>query len=158
MSNETHLTIIGNLTATPEVTPTKAGKPVVNFTVASTPRTYDKQAGRFVDGTPLFMRCTAWGDIAHNIAETLTKGTRVVVQGRLKARSFTTKDGDQRTVTELDVDEIGPSLRFLRAQLSEGFRSGPAPQGWRDQATPAAQPAQSQWGQQPTGVQQEPPF
>ena len=157
MSNETHLTIIGNLTATPEVTPTKAGKPVVNFTVASTPRTYDKQQGKFVDGTPLFMRCTAWGDIAHNIADTLTKGTRVVVQGRLKARSFTTKDGDQRTVTELDVDEIGPSLRFLRAQLSEGYRSGPAPQGWRDQATP---PVQSQWGQQPgpAGVQQEPPF
>lgn len=155
MANETHLTIVGNLTATPELRNTQTGKPVVNFTVASTPRTYDKQSGRFVDGTALFMRCTAWGDIAHNIAETLTKGTRVVVQGRLKARSFTTKDGDQRTVTELDVDEIGPSLRFLRAQLSEGYRSGPPPQGWRNQTAPVEQ---SQWGQQPAGVQQEPPF
>ncbi|MEA5367241.1 single-stranded DNA-binding protein [Amycolatopsis sp., V23-08] len=116
MAGDTTLTIIGNLTADPELRFTQAGNAVANFTVASTPRTFNRATGEWEDGEALFMRCTIWKQAAENVAESLTRGARVVVQGRLKQRSFQTKEGEKRTVIELDVDEIGPSLRYATAQ------------------------------------------
>ena len=108
MANETITTIVGNLTADPELRFTPNGVAVANFTVASTPRTFHRQSGEWRDGDALFMRCTIWRDAAEHVAECLTRGDRVVVQGRLRQRSFETRDGDKRTVVELDVDEVGP--------------------------------------------------
>ena len=153
MANETHLTIVGNLTADPDLRYTQDGKPVANITIASTPRAYDRNRGGYVDKDPIFMRGSVWGDMAHNLSGSLRKGMRVIAQGRLKSRTFTTKQGENRTVIELDVEEIGPSLRFVSVQASQGHRSGPPPQGWQ-----SPQQQGQQWGQQPTGVQQEPPF
>ncbi len=118
MTNDTILTIVGNLTADPDLRFTPAGAAVTTFTVASTPRTYDRQQGEWKDGQALFMRCTVWRDAAENVADTLTRGTRVIVTGRLKQRSFETRDGEQRTVIELEVDEVGPSLRYASAKLN----------------------------------------
>lgn len=112
------LTIVGNLTADPDLRFTPAGAAVATFTVASTPRIYDRQAGEWKDGQALFMRCTVWRDAAEHVADTLARGTRVIVTGRLKQRSFETRDGEQRTVVELDVDEVGPSLRYVSAKLN----------------------------------------
>ena len=97
---------------------------VANFTVASTPRTFDRQSGEWKDGDALFLRCTAWRDPAEHIAESLTRGDRVVVQGRLRQRSFETRDGDKRTVVELDVDDIGPSLRYATVKVTKAHRAG----------------------------------
>lgn len=131
MANETVLTIVGNLTAEPELRFTNSGLPVASFTVASTPRTFDKQTGEWKDGDALFMRCSAWRDLAENVAESLTKGTRVVVQGRLKQNSYTDKEGNQRISIELQVDEIGPSLRYATAKPVRANRSTQQqPQGW----------------------------
>ncbi len=124
MANETITTIVGNLTADPELRFTPAGHAVANFTVASTPRTFDRQSGEWRDGDALFMRCTIWRDAAEHIAESLTRGDRVVVQGRLRQRSFETRDGDKRTVVELDVDEIGPSLRYATVKVTKANRAG----------------------------------
>ena len=125
MAGETTLTLIGNLTAPPELRFTPSGAAVANFTIASTPRTFDRQKNEFVDGDTLFMRCSAWRELAENIAETsLTKGTRVIVQGRLVQRSYETRDGEKRTVVELQVDEIGPSLRYASAKVTRAQRSG----------------------------------
>ena len=118
MAGETTLTMIGNLTADPELRFTPSGAAVTNFTVASTPRTWDKQSGEWRDGDPIFLRCSLWRQFAENVAESLGRGSRVIVQGRLKQRSFETKEGEKRTVMELDVDEIGPSLRFVTAALT----------------------------------------
>ena len=118
MANETMTTIVGNLTADPELRFTPNGVAVANFTVASTPRTFDRQSGEWRDGDALFLRCTAWRDAAEHVAESLTRGDRVVVQGRLRQRSFETRDGDKRTVVELDVDEIGPSLRYATVKVT----------------------------------------
>lgn len=118
MTNDTILTIVGNLTADPDLRFTPAGAAVATFTVASTPRTYDRQEGEWKDGQALFMRCTVWRDAAEHVADTLARGTRVVVIGRLKQRSFETRDGEQRTVIELEVDEVGPSLRYISAKLN----------------------------------------
>lgn len=124
MAGDPVITLVGNLTSDPELRFTPNGAAVANFTVASTPRMFDRKSGEFRDGETLFMRCSLWRDAAENVAESLSRGTRVIVQGRLKSRSFDTKEGERRTVMELDVDEIGPSLRFAKAQVSKVERSG----------------------------------
>lgn len=118
MSGETLITIVGNLTADPELRWTQSGVAVADFTVASTPRTYDRNAGEWRDGDTLFMRCSVWRETAENVAESLRKGMRVIVQGRLTQRSYETQQGERRTVVELQVDEVGPSLRRARAQVT----------------------------------------
>jgi single-strand DNA-binding protein len=122
MAGETTICVIGNLTADPELRFTPSGAAVSNFTIASTPRTYDKQAQEWRDGDALFLRCSVWRDAAEHVAESLTKGTRVIAQGRLRQRSFETKEGEKRTVVELEVDEIGPSLRFADATVQRASR------------------------------------
>ena len=115
MSGETIITVVGNLTGDPELRFTPSGAAVVNFTVASTPRTFDRQANEWKDGDTLFLRCSLWREAAENVAESLIKGTRVIVTGRLVQRSYETREGDKRTVVELQVDEVGPSLRYASA-------------------------------------------
>ncbi|WP_067779692.1 single-stranded DNA-binding protein [Actinomyces vulturis] len=124
MAGDTIITVVGNLTADPELRFTASGAAVASFTVASTPRTFDRQAGEWKDGDTLFMRCSLWRDAAENVAESLTKGTRVIVQGRLVQRSYTTREGENRTVVEMQVDEVGPSLRYAKAQVTRTPRAG----------------------------------
>jgi single-strand DNA-binding protein len=124
MAGETTITIIGNLTGDPELRFTPSGAAVANFTVASTPRTFDRQSNEWKDGETLFMRCSVWREVAENVAETLHKGFRVIVTGRLRSRSYETKEGEKRTVIEMDVDEIGPSLRYATAQVNRTPRGG----------------------------------
>ena len=124
MANETIITVVGNLTAPPELRFTPNGAAVANFTVASTPRTFDRQSNEWKDGEALFLRCSVWKEVAENVAESLDKGMRVIVQGRLKARSYDDKDGNRRTSWELDVDEIGPALKFATAKVTRAQRSG----------------------------------
>lgn len=124
MAGDTVITVVGNLTADPELRFTPNGAAVANFTVASTPRTFDRASGEFKDGETLFLRCSVWREFAENVAGSLSRGTRVVVQGRLKSRTFDTKEGDRRTVFELDVDEMGPSLRYATANVTRNERSG----------------------------------
>ncbi len=123
MAGETTLTIVGNLTGDPELRFTPSGHAVAEFTVASTPRSYDREVGQWRDGEPLFLRCTAWRQLAEHTAESLTKGTRVIVTGRLRQRSFELAEGGTRTVTELDVDELGPSLRHSTARVTKTTRT-----------------------------------
>ena len=124
MAGDTVITIIGNLTADPELRFTPSGAAVANFTVASTPRMFDRQTNEWKDGETLFMRCSVWRDAAENVAESLQRGMRVIVSGRLKSRSYETKEGEKRTVVELDVDEIGPSLRSATAKVNKTQRGG----------------------------------
>jgi single-strand DNA-binding protein len=124
MAGETVITVIGNLTGDPELRFTPSGAAVANFTVASTPRTFDRQSNEWKDGETLFMRCSIWREAAENVAESLTKGTRVIAQGRLVQRSYETREGEKRTVVELQVDEIGPSLRYATAKVTRAQRSG----------------------------------
>lgn len=124
MAGETVITVVGNLTNDPELRFTPSGSAVANFTIASTPRTFDRQSNEWKDGETLFLRASIWREAAENVAETLTKGTRVVAQGRLKARSYETREGEKRTSYELDVDEIGPSLRYATAKVTKSNRSG----------------------------------
>ena len=124
MAGDTIITVVGNLTADPELRFTPSGAAVANFTVASTPRIFDRQNNEWKDGDALFMRCSIWREAAENVAESLTRGARVVVQGRLKQRSYETKEGEKRTVVELEVDEIGPSLRYATAKVNKASRSG----------------------------------
>ena len=124
MANDTVITVIGNLTADPELRFTQSGVAVASFTIASTPRTFDRQSNEWKDGEALFLRCSIWRDAAENVAESLEKGTRVVAQGRLKQRSFTDREGQNRTSIELDVDEIGPSLRYATAKPNKVQRGG----------------------------------
>jgi len=124
MAGETVITVIGNLTGDPELRFTPSGAAVANFTVASTPRTFDRQSNEWKDGETLFMRCSIWREAAENVAESLTKGTRVIAQGRLVQRSYDTREGEKRTVVELQVDEIGPSLRYATAKVTRAQRSG----------------------------------
>lgn len=121
---DTVITVIGNLTADPELRFTASGAPVANFTVASTPRTFDRQTNEWKDGEALFLRCSIWRDAAENVTESLTKGSRVIVQGKLKQRSYETREGEKRTVVELEVDEIGPSLRYATAKVTRTPRGG----------------------------------
>ncbi len=124
MAGETVITVVGNVTADPELRFTANGAAVANFTVASTPRTFDRQTSEWRDGETLFLRCSAWREMAENVAETLSRGTRVVAQGRLRSRTFDTKEGERRTVFELDVDEVGPSLRYASASVTKNERGG----------------------------------
>jgi single-strand DNA-binding protein len=124
MAGETVITIIGNLTNDPELRFTPSGAAVANFTVASTPRTFDRQSNEWKDGETLFMRCSVWRDAAENVAESLQRGTRVLVSGRLRSRSYETKEGEKRTVVEMEVDEVGPSLRYATAKVNKTSRGG----------------------------------
>jgi single-strand DNA-binding protein len=156
MANETTLTIIGNMTNDPELRFTPSGAAVANFTVASTPKTFDRNSNEWKDGETLFMRCAAWKEMGENVAESLTKGMRVVVTGRLKSRSYDTKEGEKRTVMDLEVDEIGPSLKYANAKVTRTQRNGnsggfaPQPSGF-GQSTAQDDP----WG---TPSTTEPPF
>jgi single-strand DNA-binding protein len=124
VAGDTVITVVGNLTADPELRFTPSGAAVANFTVASTPRTFDKNTNEWKDGEALFLRCSVWRQAAENVAESLSRGTAVIVQGRLKQRSYETKEGEKRTVYELDVEEVGPSLRWATAKVTKASRSG----------------------------------
>ena len=124
MAGETVITLIGNLVDDPELRFTPSGAAVASFRVASTPRTYDRASGEWKDGETLFLTCSAWRQLGENVAESLTRGSRVIVQGRLKQRSYETREGEKRTVFEIDVDEVGPSLRSATAKVTRTTRSG----------------------------------
>ena len=151
--SDTIITVVGNLTGDPEMRFTPSGAAVANFTIASTPRTFDKQANEFKDGETLFMRCSIWRDTAENVAESLTKGTRVIAQGRLVQRSFETREGEKRTVVELQVDEIGPSLRYASAMVTRTQRG-------RSDARPTTAPGNDPWATDSAGGagDDNPPF
>jgi single-strand DNA-binding protein len=156
MAGDTVITVVGNLTDDPELRFTSSGAAVANFTVASTPRFFDKNSGDWKDGDALFLRCSIWRQAAENVAETLTKGARVIVQGRLKQRSYETREGEKRTVYELDVDEVGPSLRYATAKVTKATRSGGSGGGFGGSA-PSGQPADDPWATAPA-ADDEPPF
>ena len=124
MAGETLITVVGNLTGDPELRFTPSGAAVANFTIASTPRNFDKQSNEWKDGDTLFLSCSIWRQAAENVAESLQKGMRVVAQGRLKQRSYETREGEKRTVVELDVEEVGPSLKYATAKVARVQRSG----------------------------------
>jgi len=124
MAGETIITVVGNLTADPELRYTQNGLPVANFTIASTPRTFDRQANEWKDGEALFLRASVWRDFAEHVAGSLTKGMRVIATGRLKQRSYQDREGNNRTAIELEVDEIGPSLRYATAQVTRTSGGG----------------------------------
>lgn len=150
MAGETVITIVGNLTADPELRTTSAGAQVASFTIASTPRTWNRNTNQFEDGQALFMRCSAWRDMAEHCARSLAKGMRVIAQGRLQQRSYQAQDGSNRTVIELQVDEIGPSLRYATAQVqkmqSGGYQGGNANGGGYQQPQQQSQaPADDPW-------------
>ena len=153
MAGETTITVIGNLTNDPELRFTPSGSPVANFTIASTPRTFDKNSNEWKDGETLFLRAAVWKEAAENVAESLTKGMRVIIEGRLKSRSYETKEGEKRTVIELEVDEIGPSLKYANAKVNRTQRKDNGGGNWGgNKATAAA----DTWG---TGTAEtEPPF
>ena len=151
MANDSTITVIGNLTDSPELRFTPAGAAVANFTVASTPRTFDRNKNEWVDGDALFMRCNIWREAAENAAESLTRGSRVIVSGRLKQRSFETREGEKRTVVELEVDEIGPSLKYATAKVNKADRKS----GGARTTTAATQ--DDPWGG-PPATTDEPPF
>src|SRR3954447_25063050 len=136
MANETSITMVGKLTADPELRFLPNCTAMVKFTIASTPRTLDRQSGEWKDGDPLFLNCTAWRDLAEHIAESLTKGTRVIVQGRLKLSRWENDEGEKRSAYGLDVDEIGPSLRFAQAKVTRMSRAKASADGF----TPAEVP------------------
>lgn len=127
MAGETVITVIGNLTADPELRFTPSGAAVANFTVASTPRVYDRNTSEWKDGDTLFMRCSIWREAAENVAESLTKGTRVIVTGRLLQRTYETREGETRTVVELQVEEVAPSLRYATAKVTSPQRNSSTP-------------------------------
>ena len=178
MAGDTIITVIGNLTADPELRFTPSGAAVANFTVASTPRTFDRNSNEWKDGEALFLRCNIWREAAENVAESLTKGTRVIVSGRLKQRSYDDREGQRRTVVELEVDEIGPSLKYATAKPTRtqrgggggGFGGGGQGGGGGYSQQPAQQaprqnqPADDPWGSAPAagssfgGGNDDPPF
>ncbi|MEE6165576.1 MULTISPECIES: single-stranded DNA-binding protein [Mycobacteriaceae] len=174
MAGDTTITVIGNLTADPELRFTPSGAAVANFTVASTPRTFDRQTNEWKDGEALFLRCNIWREAAENVAESLTRGSRVIVQGRLKQRSFETREGEKRTVVELEVDEIGPSLRYATAKVNKASRSGGGGGGFGGGGgggfsggggggSRQSEPKDDPWGSAPasgsfSGADDEPPF
>jgi single-strand DNA-binding protein len=175
VAGDTTITVVGNLTADPELRFTPSGAAVANFTVASTPRMFDRQTNEWKDGEALFLRCAIWREAAENVAESLTRGSRVIVQGRLKQRSFETREGEKRTVVEVEVDEIGPSLRYATAKVNKASRSGGGGGGFGSGGGGSRQPAQTgggtaggtggddPWGSAPAsgsfgGGDDEPPF
>ncbi|MGH3868091.1 MAG: single-stranded DNA-binding protein [Pseudonocardiaceae bacterium] len=163
MAGETVITVVGNLTADPELRFTPSGAAVASFTVASTPRTLDRQSGEWKDGEALFLRCSIWRQAAENTAESLTRGMRVIVSGRLRQRSYETREGEKRTVMEMEVDEVGPSLRYATAKVNKAVRQGgtsgsfgpPSDDPWSS-APQAGAPAGSSNGA--GGYDDEPPF
>ncbi|MCP2168902.1 single-stranded DNA-binding protein [Goodfellowiella coeruleoviolacea] len=162
MAGETTITVVGNLTADPELRFTQSGAAVATFTVASTPRTFDRQSGEWKDGEALFLRCNVWRQAAENVAESLTRGARVIVSGRLRQRSFETKEGEKRTVVELEVDEIGPSLRYATAKVNKVSRGAGGGGGFGGPSGSSA-PMDDPWGSAPPagsggGFADEPPF
>ena len=142
MAGETVITVVGNLTADPELRYTQGGLAVANFTIASTPRTFDRASNEWKDGEALFLRASCWREFAEHVAGTLTKGSRVIAQGRLRQRSYETKEGEKRTSMELEIDEIGPSLRYATAQITRAPRDSSAPRA-----------AQQSGGEQQSGGQ-----
>jgi single-strand DNA-binding protein len=168
MAGETTITVVGNLTDDPDLRFTPSGAAVANFTVASTPRFFDKQTNEWRDGEALFLRCSIWRQAAENVAESLHRGTRVIVSGRLKQRSYETREGEKRTVIELDVDEIGPSLKYATAKTTKTTRSGGSGGdsggggGGNDpwatgSSSPGGQSSSDPWAA-PAGGSDEPPF
>ncbi|HEY8533357.1 MAG TPA: single-stranded DNA-binding protein [Micromonospora sp.] len=135
MAGETTITVIGNLTDDPELRFTPSGAAVARFRVASTPRYLDRATGEWKDGEPLFLNCTVWRQAAENVAESLQRGTRVIVAGRLRQRTYETREGEKRTVIELEVDEVGPSLRYATAKVQKMTRSGSGGFGGGGQAS-----------------------
>ena len=157
MAGETIITVVGNLTADPELRSTKNGRSVAGFTIASTPRTFDRQSNQWVDCDALFLRCTVWGDPARHCAQSLSKGMRVIAQGRLTQRSYQAQDGSNRTVIELQVDEIGPSLRYATAQVSRtGHRQADGTYGNPHAAPPVVNTSTGGWSQRPQQPAQPP--
>ena len=157
MAGETQITVIGNLTGDPELRFIQSGAAVMNFTVASTPRTFERQTNEWKDGETLFMRCSLWREAAENVAETLTKGMRVIVTGRLVSRSWEA-NGEKRSVMELQVDEVGPSLRYATAKVNRTQRSGGGGGGFSGgyAAAPAGGADNDPWASAPAS--DEPPF
>jgi single-strand DNA-binding protein len=155
MANETVIMVVGNLTGDPELKFTSSGVGVASFTVASTPRVFDKASGEWKDQEALFLRCSAWRELAENLVESLTRGMRVIVSGRLRQRSFETAAGEKRTVVELEVDEVGPSLRYAKATVVKAARNGssPTPASAGSRSSPRA-PA----GRASAPAYDEPPF
>jgi single-strand DNA-binding protein len=146
MAGETVITVVGNLTSDPELRYTQNGLAVANFTIASTPRNFDRASSEWKDGEALFLRASVWREFAEHVAGSLTKGSRVIVTGRLKQRSYETKEGEKRSTIELEVDEIGPSLRYATATVSRAASSGRpgvsagADEPWGSPTAPAADP------------------
>ena len=159
MAGDTQITVVGNLTGDPELRFIQSGAAVVNFTVASTPRTFDRQSNEWKDGETLFMRCSLWREAAENVAETLTKGMRVIVTGRLVSRSWEA-NGEKRTVTEMQVDEVGPSLRYATAKVTRtqraGGQGGGGFSGGGGSSSPAGGSDNDPWASAPAS--DEPPF
>jgi single-strand DNA-binding protein len=166
MAGETVITVVGNLTADPELRFTPSGAAVASFTIASTPRTFDKNTNEWKDGDALFLRCSIWRQAAENVAESLQRGMRVVAQGRLKQRSYETREGEKRTVVEMEVDEVGPSLKYATAKVNRTSRGSSSGGGFGSSGTSAgsdAAPVDDPWGSAPSapsgaGYSDEPPF
>jgi len=162
VAGETVITVVGNLTGDPELRFTPSGAAVASFTVASTPRTLDKATNEWKDGEALFLRCSIWRQAAENVAESLTRGMRVVAQGRLKQRSYETREGEKRTVIELDVEEIGPSLKYASAKVNRTQRGSSSGGGFGASGSgggESAPAADDPWSSAPpAGFSDEPPF
>lgn len=158
-AGDVNVTIVGNLTNDPELRFTPSGAAVASFTVASTPRVLDKATNEWKDGEALFMRCSVWRQYAENVAESLTKGSRVIVTGRLKQRSYETREGEKRTVVEMDVDEVGPALKYATAKVNKVSRGGG---GFGDSGGSSSSSGSSDdpWASGPSGGAgfDEPPF
>lgn len=153
---ETTLTIVGNLVADPELRFTPSGAGVANFTIASTPRIYDKASSEWKDGEALFLRCSLWREPAENVAESLTRGQRVIATGRLKQRSYETREGEKRQTMELEVEEIGPSLRYATAKVNKTQKSGSYSNS--NTTTQSSGGSTDPWGNGSAGATDEPPF
>ena len=161
MAGDTLITIVGNLTGDPELRFTPSGAAVANFTIASTPRTFDRQSNEWKDGETLFMRCSVWREAAENVAESLQRGMRVVVTGRLQQRSYETREGEKRTVVEMQVDEVGPSLRYATAKVNRTQRGSSGGSGFGGESggsAPADDPWASSGPASSGGFSDEPPF
>jgi single-strand DNA-binding protein len=178
MAGDTQITVVGNLVDDPELRFTPSGAAVANFRIASTPRTFDRQSNEWKDGEALFLSCSVWRQAAENVAESLQKGMRVIVQGNLRSRQYETREGEKRTVFEIQVDEVGPSLRYATAKVTRTQRQGGSPYGGGQGSSgpsdndPWATPAQGQpqgaaqggtpasdpWATPGVGGSDEPPF
>jgi single-strand DNA-binding protein len=161
VAGETNITVVGNLTADPELRFTPSGAAVASFTIASTPRTFDRNTNEWKDGEALFLRCSIWRQAAENVAESLTRGMRVIASGRLKQRSYETREGEKRTVIELDVDEIGPSLKYANAKVNRTQRGSSSGGGFGSSGSTESAPADDPWSSAPPaggGYSDEPPF